>query len=312
MAKTKRVRKNRYKKKDVPFFKRIKWRPLAIMLGRFIGAILFVVGLSLVFIFGHDMLVQCDYLKAKKVRVSGNIRLSAERIKKISGIFEGKNILAVNRELAREKLLSIGWIKNVDIGRDFPDGISIHVVENHPVAIADFGQYFLINRQGRVFMEATPSDFPDLPVIRGITYAEWHPGPEKTRAFSSVMDVIRLFEEDAGPFDSRNLKEIQFDPEIGITLLTNTDVEKILIGFDDYKLKINRLLRILALDEKTRRYFAFYKMDLRDPERIVAKPKPVKIIDTHDASAQPFALPKLHRLLTAHSLKKEVCGEEKG
>jgi len=252
----------------------IQWRAVFVLVAKLSGATLLVLLLSLVFMFGHDMLTQCDYFKAKTVSVSGNSRISAKQIKSVSGIYEGKNILSVNMLLARKKLLAIPWIKQVDIRRDFPSGMTIHVDENHPKAIVDFGRFFLINTDGNVFMEVKPADFPKLPVIHGVEYDQWNPDQGKTRAFQSVMSVLRLAEKGDGPFHTRDLKEIDVDPETGVTLLTETAVEKILLGFGDYGQKVGQLSKIMSLPETVRRYSAFYMMDLRNPERVVARPRP--------------------------------------
>lgn len=275
--KPKRIRKNRYKNETSFRGDRlIQWRSILVSVAKITGATLLVLVMSLIFMFGHDMVTQCDYLKAKTVSVTGNSRISTIEIKRIADIYEGKNILSVNMVLARKKLLAIPWIKKVDIRRDFPSGMTIHVDENHPKAIADFGRFFLINAEGSVFMEVKPSDFPGLPVIHGVAYAQWSPEQGQTRAFRSVMSVLNLAEKGAGPFNIEDLKQIDVDPETGVTLTTETAVEKIQLGFEKYNKKLNQLSKILALPETIRRYSAFYMMDLRNPERVVAKPKPVE------------------------------------
>ena len=96
------------------------------------------------------MVTQWDYLKAKTIVVTGNSRMSVKEIEKIAGIYEGVNILSVNMVLARKKLLAVPWIRKADIRRDYPSAMAIHVVENHPKAIVDFGRLFLINAEGQI------------------------------------------------------------------------------------------------------------------------------------------------------------------
>jgi len=275
LAKSKRIRKNRYKNGgSSPADGFVKWRAVFGIVAKITGAVLFILIMSLVFMFGHDMITQSDYFDAKTVNVTGNSRLTLNEIKTIAGIHEGVNILSVNMVLARKKLLANPWIRSVDIRRDFPSIMYIHVVENHPKAIVDFGRFFLINSRGNVFMEAGPSDFPDIPVISGVEYSQWNQDKGQTRVFSSVMAVLDLVGKGSGPINIRNLKEINVDSEMGLTLLANTAVEKIRLGFGKYNIKFRRLSKILSLPETIRRFSAFYMMDLRNPERVVAKPRP--------------------------------------
>lgn len=277
--KSKRIRKNKYKNRESsPADGFIKWRAVVSSAVKIVGAIMFVLILSLVFMFGHDMVTQCNYFNSKSVKVTGNSRLAANDIKRISGIYEGVNILSVNMALARKKLLASPWIRSADIRRNFfpTMDMEIHVVENHPKAIIDFGRFFLINARGRVFMEVDPSDFPGIPVISGVEYSQWNQDQGQTRAFSSVMAVLNLVKKGVWPFNTRDLKRIEVDPETGVTLLTETAVEKIRIGFGQYKRKARRLSKIMSLPETVRRFSAFYMMDLRSPDGVVARPRPAE------------------------------------
>lgn len=234
---------------------------------------LMMVGMSLVFIFIHDVLTQCDYFKAEMITVGGGQRLTPDQILKTAEIAEGVNLVSLNLKMIRKRLLAHPWIAEADIRRTFPGSIAIHIKEQEPLAVLDFGKQFLINRGGVIFKEAEASEISDMPVMSGIEYSDWKTleTPE-TRVFVSVLEVLNIGRSAETVLPNTLIKNINVDREIGLTLKTDGPVRKIQLGYGGYKKKYSRLEKILSYVEQDAEIEFLEVVDLRNPDHIVARP----------------------------------------
>ncbi len=279
MAKNK-IRNNRYKKNKEA--SQPVWGGLLMLLLKVFSGVAGIIFLSVLFVFLHDMVMQCNYFRAATVKIEtgGMHHLTPAQIEKISHIKKGVNILSVNLQTARKRLLSNPWIEKAYIRRDYPSTITIRVKEHRPLAVIDFGQMFLIDTNGAVFKEVSRSDFPNLPLISGVDYLDWtgdnnsNGNSSQTRkAFRSVMEVLKLGKMKDAVLPDKMIDEIDVDKDIGLTLKTRSPVKMIKLGYGNYREKYRRMARILSYMSRNEQNPAFYLMDLSDPDRVVAKPE---------------------------------------
>jgi cell division protein FtsQ len=262
-------------------------------------ALLFFI--SLVLVFGYDFLTQCDYFKAQSVVVSGIKHLSEKEILEQTDIRKGMNILSINLSTARKRLLALSWISDAEVSRELPSKISIVVREHEPLAILDLGRKFLLNVNGEIFKEKTPSDPGNLPVITGLEYSDLHisgdrpshragdddlPGRKdlqlaaawqnRDNPFDAVMDVLRLGQKSDSVLPNSLIKQIEVDREIGLTLYAsyyeNGRTRAIKLGYDDYQGKYNLLKAVFFHMEKRDTLLDFGSIDLINVNRIVVNP----------------------------------------
>ena len=118
---------------------------------KMVTAIAVLLLISSAFIFSHDFLTQCDYFNAESLNVTGAHRISDRQVVKQAQISGGMNILSVNLETARERLLANPWIAEAEVSRELPDGIRIPITEHQPLAVLDLGRKYLINVKGEIF-----------------------------------------------------------------------------------------------------------------------------------------------------------------
>ncbi len=273
MLVSRRVRKNRYKKRPEDRIHAIGFKQVgAAFLGVLVGISL-IAAMSLMFIFGYDVLTQCDYFTAKTISVQGQSRLSAGQVLDAAGIKKGENIFSVNLQKIRKRLLAHPWIAEAEVSRGFPSSLAIKIKEHKPIAVLDFGRYFLVNTQGGIFKEASGQEAEGLPVVSGIDYSDWKVAdlPE-TPIFASVMEVLRLGKSAESVLPVRSIQRIHVDREMGLTLETCGPISKISLGFGNLEAKYDRLARICAYIDQNNGVPALRAIDLRNPERIVACP----------------------------------------
>ena len=245
---------------------------------------------SVLFIFVYDVITQCDYFKAKTLKIEGEQRLSQNQIIQAARVKKGVNVLDVNLAMVRKRLLAQPWIADAEIRRVIPNGLHIKVKEHIPLAIIDLGRKFLLNENGRIFKEWTDTDPANLPLVSGLasTDIRLHGNTAERRSvrdsnssqlghphndpFEAVMQVLRLGKQTRSILSNRNIRQIQVDREIGITLVAFKQMKTIVLGYQNYPHKFNMLKNILSYDKHRRSFPDFDRIDLNNVNRIVVNP----------------------------------------
>jgi len=245
---------------------------------------------SVLFVFVYDAITQCDYFKAKSLKIEGGQRLSQNQIIEAARVKKGMNVLDVNLAVVRKRLLAQPWIADAEIRREIPAGLYIKVQEHSPLAIIDLGRKFLLNENGRVFKEWTDTDPADLPLVSGLTLSDIrihgktaaHPSLKditpsqldhpQNDPFEAVMQVLRLGRQTRSVLSNRNIRQIKVDREIGITLVAFKQMKTIELGYYNYPLKFNMLKNILTYGKQRRSFPEFDRIDLNNVNRIVVNP----------------------------------------
>ncbi|MFO8113449.1 MAG: FtsQ-type POTRA domain-containing protein [Desulfosalsimonadaceae bacterium] len=237
------------------------------------AAVTVMAAMSLVCIFSYDWITQCSYFRARTIEVAGCSRLDPEMIKEIAGAREGTNIFSVNLASARKRLIADPWIKEAGIQRGFPPKMKIDVCEHEALAVMDFGRRFLIDADGNIFKEYGSSDPEGLPVISGVAYKDWAAGnARESKVFHSVMEILQLGKREESVIPNHNIETIIVDKEIGLSLKIREPATMVELGFDAYEKKLERLSAIAVHLEGTALGEAFSRVDLKNPDRVVARP----------------------------------------
>lgn len=270
-----RVRPNRYKNRSEQ--KRLR-------IVRYIAAclkVMFVIGclagISFIYIFGHDLITQCDYFNTHRIRVTGANRISEAALLDQVGIHKGVNSLSVNLSVTRKRLLAHPWIADAEVSRHLPDGIEIKIREHEPLAIVSLGRKFILNTSGEIFKEWRASDPENLPVVTGLRYSDINvEGEPRSLCFDSVIQFLTLTKTSAGFFPNRLVKAIHVDREIGLTLrmpgARRDRIRNVKLGYNDYQDKLKRLNVILIYLNNNRHVTDFDTIDLNNVHRIVVNP----------------------------------------
>jgi len=280
----KNYRKGSKKKRQFAFLRRLA-AGFYVIVG--VAALLLT---SVIFVFVYDVITQCDYFRAKSLKIEGMQRLSRNQIIEAARVKKGMNVLDVNLAMARKRLLAQPWIADAEIRREIPAGLYIKVQEHSPLAIIDLGRKFLLDENGRVFKEWTDTDPANLPLISGLApsdiriHGKTAAQPSQKSAdpsqldhpqndpFEAVMQVLRLGRQTRGILSNFNIRQIKVDREIGITLVAFKQMKTIALGYYNYPLKFRMLQDILSYGSHRRSFPEFDRIDLNNVNRIVVNP----------------------------------------
>jgi cell division protein FtsQ len=102
------------------------------------------------------------------IRILGNHRTDPHDVLAALGFKPGDSIFAVNVQSARQGLLSLEWVADAEVRRQYPDSVSVDIVEKLPFALWETptGTY-LVERSGRTIGLFDPHRFPHLPELLG-------------------------------------------------------------------------------------------------------------------------------------------------
>ena len=123
-------------------------------------AVSLVVGISMLWI-----LVVNPLFRLNRIIVTGNIRLSKDYILHTIGLTTGRNLLLVNVERIKRKLMNMKEIELADVYIKYPHTLYISVVEKKPVYLLNTGRFWGLTENGEVLPMEGYSGIIDLPII---------------------------------------------------------------------------------------------------------------------------------------------------
>jgi cell division protein FtsQ len=142
------------------------------------------------------------YLRVSRLVIQGNTRLSNGEVESLLSGMRSHNILRVDFDVYRRKLLDSPWVADVRMTRVLPRTIQVRITERLPMAVARLGQQlYLIDETGVIIDEFGPNyqEF-DLPIVDGLVST-----PSKSAA---AVDPERV------ALTSRFLASIGSEPEL--------------------------------------------------------------------------------------------------
>jgi cell division protein FtsQ len=118
------------------------------------------------------------------VHLAGNRRTQPGDILAALGFQPGESIFTADVQAARKRLLALPWVYDAEVHRQYPDSISVSIVERLPFALWQMpNATYVVERSGRTITFAREQDFPHLPSLVG------EGAPE---AAADLVDAITL------------------------------------------------------------------------------------------------------------------------
>jgi cell division protein FtsQ len=259
----------RFRRARVSPARKRTWRPSWRAAVRIVVALLVVgYGVSL----AVDLARSSEALLVTRVVVRGNERMSRGEVLGVLEGLAGANMVTVDLEASRRKLLNSPWVADASIRRIFPGTLEVWITERQPMGIGRIrDDLYLIDETGTIIEEFGPNykEF-DLPIIDGLAAAR--------RAGSTLVD------EGRAALASQLLAELQKRPGLAkrVSQIDVTDVrDAVVILKDDTALLrvgderfVDRIQAYLDLVPALReRVPEIDYVDLRFDERVYVRPQ---------------------------------------
>jgi cell division protein FtsQ len=125
--------------------------------------------MSAALIIGYDWLIRSPHLVIREIVVRGCKELTEKEILTLAAIRPAPNILTLNPGAIDRRIRVNPWIREVFIGREFPDRLVIVVRERKAVALIQRdGGLYLLDCDGSPFKKMESGDEANLPVLTGL------------------------------------------------------------------------------------------------------------------------------------------------
>jgi len=183
-----------------------------------------------------------EYLSLKKIEITGISRLKAKEIERSMGVNRGVNLLVLDLDLLEKRILANPWVKGVSVKREWPDTLNVHLKEHVPVAVADIGDRYLIDKDGNLFAKVKKEEKWDLPVITGLPSSTKVKKKLPPQAMK-VVKLLRLSSKRPSTLGIGNIKEIKIVDGKGF--LVYIDSMELRFGPDDLERQYARAEKVL-------------------------------------------------------------------
>ena len=207
-----------------------------------------------------------------RIDVTGNARLSVERISAIAELRPGMNVFDVRAEEARKKLQNEPWISSADVSRKLPDSVTVRLTERKAAALVALGETMLATRDGFVFKRLEEGDPTDLPVVTCLDPAAATTDPEgMKRTITEALDLLAEYETTriAARYPA---EELCARPDGTFALVVGKDGLSLRLGPAPYRRKLAQAERVLYELERRRTKADLVLLDNEArPDRVVVR-----------------------------------------
>jgi cell division protein FtsQ len=243
---------------------RLSWRTA----GR--AALVLVAGVYVAYLVTRQVLA-ADALTISRITVSGNSRLSKGEVVALLEGIRGANMLTVDLDEWRRKLLSSPWVADAAIRRVLPGTVAVAISERQPMGIGRInGELYLIDDRGGLIDQFGPNyaEF-DLPIIDGLSATPRDNAtlvdPSRAALAARVLATLQT-----RPDLARRVSEIDVSDDRDATLILKGDTALVRVGTEQF---VERLQAYLDLAPALReRIAAIDSVDLRFDQRVYVKP----------------------------------------
>jgi cell division protein FtsQ len=195
--------------------------------------------------------------KVEKVHVQGVDETAQKDILRATGLYKGAPIFGEDLDTLRQRVETVGWVKEARIVRLLPDTLVVAVTPRPTLAIWQHnGVAHVIDDNGQLIIEADPGRFPDLPLVVGDGANE---------ASGAILPVLRT-----RPHLMERLEAlVRVDGRRwDLRLKDGSLIQLPAVGED------SALIQLDQLDQRSRVLeLGFERIDLRDPETIAVRPR---------------------------------------
>jgi len=209
-------------------------------------------------------------LRVSQVTIRGNTRLSNGEVEALLDGVRGENILLVDLDGYRRRLMDSPWVAGATFRRVLPSTLEVRVVERVPMAIARLNQQlYLVDGTGVIIDDFGPQyrEF-DLPVVDGLVMTPKDGGPMVDPA--RALLVGRVFDElRARPDLRQRVSQIDVSDARDVVVLLDDDAALVHLGDGRFVERLKTYVELGPTLQERLRDIDY--VDMRYDERVYVK-----------------------------------------
>lgn len=195
--------------------------------------------------------------RLRTVRIEGASPAATADIVKVAGLYKDQPMMGLDLGGLKQKVETVGWVKEARVVRLLPDTLRISVVERKQLAVWQHdGKAFVIDDHGQPIPEADPARFASLPLVVGF-------GAD--RAAPQILPLVAQRPKLVARMDA--LVRVD-DRRWDLRMKDGALIQLPAVGQEDALMQLEQLedrQRILEL--------GFERIDLRNPDVVAVRPR---------------------------------------
>jgi cell division protein FtsQ len=219
-----------------------------------------------------SLVLSAEALTITRITVSGNVRLSRGEVVSLLDGLRGTNMVTVDLEAWRRKILSSPWVADAAIRRVLPGTVAVAISERQPMGIGRIGgELYLLDDRGGIIDQFGPhyAEF-DLPIIDGLAAPPRDNGSLIDDARAALASRV-LAALQARPDLAKRVSEIDVSDARDAALLLKGDTALVRVGNDRFAERLQSYVDLVpALRERVP---AIDYVDLRFDDRVYVRPQ---------------------------------------
>jgi len=113
------------------------------------------------------------WFEIKVVDITKTERVSRSEVLALLDLPPGRGLILADPDALERILEAQPWIRKATVRRAFPDTLAVEIQEREPVAVLrTAGRAFVVDQEGVLLAESTPTVAQSLPVLLGVDYTE--------------------------------------------------------------------------------------------------------------------------------------------
>ncbi|OPY87851.1 MAG: cell division protein FtsQ [Syntrophus sp. PtaU1.Bin208] len=239
-------------------------RTISMDLFRSILLIFLVMSIGVLLVFAYNFTISAPCFRIRETVVRGCREVTEKEVLLLSSLKSSQGLLTLNEEAILRRIRANPWIKAVSLGREFPDRLVIQISERSAIAvIRQEVNLYLMDQEGVIFKKLGKNDAVDLPVLTGL-YVQ---GKLNESLLKSARNLLHDLAASKSYPTLDRISEIQGNEILGLSVFTDNGF-CIVLGFDGYSAKLQRLSLILEDMERRPLEGEFFRIDLRTPLKV--------------------------------------------
>jgi cell division protein FtsQ len=216
--------------------------------------------------------VSAEALRVTRITITGNTRLSQGEVLSLLDGLRGRNMVAVDLDAWRERLMASPWVANAAMRRILPGTIDVFIAERSPLGIGRIGQgLYVVDRRGDVIDEYGPNYADlDLPVIDGLATEAGEKGLLIDEVRASLAGRL-LASLEAKPELARRVSQVDVTDARDAVVILDGDTALVRVGDDQFVERLQAYVDLVpALRERVPE---IDYVDMRFDDRVYVRPQ---------------------------------------
>ena len=221
---------------------------------------------------GTNVVTHARVLQVDRIVVGGNERLSRGEVLALLNGLRGENLVWIDLDAWRRRLLSSPWVRDAALRRSLPSTVEVAIFERQPIGIGRInGEMYLVDDHGIVIDQYGPqyADL-DLPLVDGLA-ASPSDDEATTDALRAELASRVIAAVKARPDVARRLSQVDVTDLHNAAIILTGDPAVVYVGDDQF---LPRLQSYLDLASALRdRVQDIDYVDLRFDGRMYVRPR---------------------------------------